>query len=605
MKLGLIASGSSAGELAGRLAGASLAGTWAPDAAARADLKAHKARSFSSAVDLARECDVVLVSLSESAAVDEVLFGSAGVGEALAKNSVVVDLSPGTRQAARDTAQRLAAKGIQLVDAALLSSPAQAAPADLTVVVSGPDAAWDTALPALQAISPNVIRCGTLAGDAQVVRLIDRAMTVSSALGSLESVAAGRKMGLSLRSMTEVFVKGSGRNYTTRFLLPAIAEGRTALDVTLGQAARDVNAVVAAGMACGIPTPIASIARSLLQSAVNALGEDAPFQELGKAVASMAGTHLPDAQGASNSVGKASEASGTVTLGYVGLGAMGAPLARRLMLSYKVHAYDVRPGAAEALAAEGAVAAPDLATLARNCDVILLCVPSSAIVREVLFGKGGLAEGLSPGKIVIDQTTGDPDEAVAIADQLRKLGVPLVDAPVSGGPETPPLGTAAMICGGEPDVFERVLPILKAIGPTVTYCGPVGSGHAAKLVNNASNICNRLIAYEAAMLGFKLGLPLDVFHQAVNKSTGWSFAAERVFKAVATHGKTASISLELSLKDIASAVKMGIGCGAPMLVGDMARNLFAMGVHQFGGNANVDEMAKLYERMSSIDFTKR
>lgn len=604
MKLGFIGAGANAGKLAQRLGAATLEAVWGADAAAQAELKKQGRETAATAADLARRCDMVVLSLADSSAVRDLLFGSTGLAEVLASGSVVVDLSPGMRQAAPELAQRLAARGVLLLEAAVLSSAAQAEPADLTLVVSGPEQAWDKAQAALRAITPNVIRCGTRHGDAQTVRLLAHAMATASAFGSLESVAAGRKMGLTLSAMTEVFVKGSGRNYTTRFLLPALAAGTNALDVTLGQAAKDLDEVVSLGIAAGIPTPIASVARGLVQSAANALGANAAFQEIGNFAASMAGTRLLDTAAAAAPEAKASQARGALTLGYVGLGAMGAPLARRLMLSYKVHAYDVRPEAAQALAAEGAVAETDLATLARNSDVILLCVPSSAIVRDVLFGKGGLAEGLSPGKVVIDQTTGDPDEAVAIAAELQKLGVPLVDAPVSGGPETPALGTAAMICGGAPEVFERVLPVLKAIGPTVTYCGPVGGGHAAKLVNNASNICNRLIAYEAAMLGFKLGLPLDVLHQAVNKSTGWSFASERVFKAVATHGKTASISLALSLKDIASAVKMAIGCGAPMLVGDMARNLFALGVHQFGGEANVDEMALLYERMASIDFTK-
>jgi 3-hydroxyisobutyrate dehydrogenase len=436
--------------------------------------------------------------------------------------------------------------------------------------------------------------------------MIDRTMAAASALSALEAVAAGRKMGLSLASLVDVFGKGSGRNYTTRFVLPALNERRNGFDANLGAMSRDVGEIVSLGIACGIPTPMATAARALLQAARNTLGAQAAFQDIGQMVGTMAGTSLPDAGAAtaSSPAPGASAAGGAVTIGYVGLGAMGAPLARRLMLSYKVHAYDVRPDAARALEAEGAIPETELATLARKCDVIVLCVPSSAIVREVLFGKGGLAEGLSPGKIVIDQTTGDPDEAVAIAAELDKLGVPLIDAPVSGGPETPLAGTAVMICGGPADAFGRIMPVLKAIGPTVIYCGPVGSGHAAKLVNNASNICNRLIAYEAAMIAVKNGLALDVFHQVVNKSVGWSFAAERVFKAVASHARTASISLELSLKDVASAVKMGLDAGAPMLMADTARNIFAMGVHQFGGDANVDEMAHLYEKMAGIDFTK-
>jgi 3-hydroxyisobutyrate dehydrogenase len=113
-----------------------------------------------------------------------------------------------------------------------------------------------------------------------------------------------------------------------------------------------------------------------------------------------------------------------------------------------------------------------------------------------------------------------------------------------------------------------------------------------------------LIAYEAALLGFKHGVGLQVLDEVVNKSSGWSFASQRMFKAVATHAQTAVITLELSLKDIWSAVEMGIGCGATMTIGDTARSLFQMGVNRFGAQANVDEIVRLFEEMGNIDFTK-
>lgn len=557
------------------------------------------------AVEAADSSAVIALCLPSGAHVEELLFGSTGLVDRLPAGTVLVDFSPCTPDLSQATSRRLAERDVARVDAVLLRTAAHEAPADLTLVFAGPTAALDRAQAALGALTPHVVRCGERAGNAQIVRLLDRAMTVASALGALEAVAAGRRMGLSLKSLTDVFVKGSGRNYTTRFVLPALAAGTAALPVSLADLLRDADDIIQLAIDRACPTPIVSVARGLLRIAAHAAETPRAFEDITPAIGRMARANLVDSGTPATTPAdpRRDAPNAALTIGYVGLGAMGTPLARRLMGVYPVRAHDARPELARALEAEGATAMTDLAALARACDVIVLCVPSSAVVRELLFAPGGLAEGLSPGKVIVDQTTGDPDEAVAISAELEKLGVALVDAPVSGGPETPALGTSVMICGGPADAFARVRPMLETIGPNVIYCGPVGSGHAAKLVNNAANICNRLIAYEAAMLARRCGIALDVLHQVVNRSTGWSFASERVFKAVPTHAKTASISLELSLKDIASAVRMGIGCGAPMLIGDAARSLFAIGVNQFGAGANVDEIARLYERIGAVDFT--
>jgi 3-hydroxyisobutyrate dehydrogenase len=289
-------------------------------------------------------------------------------------------------------------------------------------------------------------------------------------------------------------------------------------------------------------------------------------------------------------------------VGYVGLGAMGAALARRLMLSRKLHVFDIRPGVVRAFAAEGAIAATDLPSLARACDVIVICVPTSAVAREALFGKDGLAEGLSSGKIVVDQTTGDPTQTRSIAADLEKIGVSLVDAPVSGGPRGAVAGTIAIMCGGPADAFEKVRPILESVSPNIVYCGQTGNGHVAKLINNAVASCNRLLTYEAASIGVKYGLKLEDMAKVINKSTGWSGASERILPALSGGKPTADFQLQLMVKDLRLAAQMGINCGAPMLIAGTVRSLFEIGAHQLGGAANLDEMGRLFELMADIKF---
>src|SRR5271166_6636747 len=128
-------------------------------------------------------------------------------------------------------------------------------------------------------------------------------------------------------------------------------------------------------------------------------------------------------------------------IGYLGLGAMGGALARRLQLSRKLVVFDLNPAAVADLAARGADAAASPAELARRCDVVFLCLPTSEHARTAIFGTKGLIEGLKSGAIVVDQTTGEPNATRARAEELSARGVELVDAPVSGGAMAAEAGT--------------------------------------------------------------------------------------------------------------------------------------------------------------------
>jgi 3-hydroxyisobutyrate dehydrogenase len=145
-------------------------------------------------------------------------------------------------------------------------------------------------------------------------------------------------------------------------------------------------------------------------------------------------------------------------IGYIGLGAMGSALAGRLLAAHTLGVWDINGSAVGAFEQRGAVAAPTAADLARRSDVVLLCLPRSSDVRQVLFGTGGLAEGLGAGKLVIDQTSGVPSETRQIAQQLAGLGVATTDAPVSGGVAGAAGGTISILASGPDDAYEQALP---------------------------------------------------------------------------------------------------------------------------------------------------
>ncbi|TCV96324.1 3-hydroxyisobutyrate dehydrogenase [Luteibacter rhizovicinus] len=197
----------------------------------------------------------------------------------------------------------------------------------------------------------------------------------------------------------------------------------------------------------------------------------------------------------------------SIKAAFIGLGAMGAPMAGHLNDKGLLAAVGNRSQAkADALAAELKVAAPDLAGIAALCDVIALCVSADADVIGVV---DAMAPSLRKGAIVIDHSTVAPATAKRVARRLAEVGAHFLDAPVSGGVEGAKNGKLSVMVGGEADVLERARPVLEAYGARITHMGPVGSGQATKAVNQVLVAGIAQAVTEGLALGDALGLEAD------------------------------------------------------------------------------------------------
>lgn len=603
ISVGYIGLGAMGGALAQRLVGPYQLHVWDLNRKATERFEALGASTPLAALDVARACRVILLCLPRSADVHSLVFGPSGLITGLAPGTILIDQTSGIPEQTREIARKLEAHGVAMLDAPVAGGVAAAQEGRITMMVSGPTPAYEQVLPILQAISPTVVRCGERLGDGQAIKAVNNVMNAACRLATLEVVAMGRKLGLSLAAMTEAINQSTGRSRITQVALPLLVQGKPSSDFALPLMVKDVDQAIALGMNAGAPMPIASLTRVLLQIGCNTIGPAARLEDMIGLIAGMAGTSLPGEAGAPAVADVAPQTAPEPVIGYVGLGAMGAAIAARLLaLSRKVHVYDVRRENLQPLVAQGAVAAPDLRSLAQACDVIMVCVPTSAVVREVLFGAGGLAEGLSAGKVVVDQTTGDPAETRAIAAELGRLGVALVDAPVSGGPGGAAAGSLVTLCGGSPEAFARVRPILAQTGPTVVHFGQSGNGHVAKLIKNALGACNRLITYESVAMAVKNGLKLDQLAAVIAKSSGWTQAFERIVPVLATGGRTATLRLELMVKDLNLVSQLAAGCGAPLLIANAVRCAVEAAANELGRDANIDEMARLFEARAGVKF---
>ena len=296
----------------------------------------------------------------------------------------------------------------------------------------------------------------------------------------------------------------------------------------------------------------------------------------------------------------------TVNLGYVGLGNMGGALAARLAIGGDLHVFDLDPAAIQAQVTLGATAASDLTTIGRHCDVVFLCLPTSAHVREVLLGAGGLAQGLRPGALVIDQTSGDPRETARIAEELSARGIDLVDAPVSGGPVRAAEGTIAIMVGGSGALFDRAHALLQRISPNVYHAGELGSGHAIKLVNNLVSGVIRLATLEGVALAAKLGVSPEnavKIMSAGGARNDWMVA---VMGPQILNGNLANgFSVGLAHKDLKIACELADEASVPLPVGGLTREIYRMCINEWGFNTRVDALALMIDRMAGTDVVPK
>ncbi|QDL38588.1 NAD(P)-dependent oxidoreductase [Rhodoferax sediminis] len=287
-------------------------------------------------------------------------------------------------------------------------------------------------------------------------------------------------------------------------------------------------------------------------------------------------------------------------IGYIGLGAMGSALARRLLAGHELRVWDLNPAAMSAFAQLGAMAAACAAEVARDSDIVMLCLPRSADVRQVIFGAGGLANELAAGQLVIDQTSGTPQETATIADELAVRGVAMVDAPVSGNPEVVAAGRGTIMVSGTDAACERALPVLRELAAHVLRCGSrLGDAQAMKLVNNTINAGCRLATLEAAALGRKLGLSLAAITEMLNRGAARNRTTQVMLPALAEGKAASNFALALMLKDLNQSTTLGRELGVPMPLAGLVRGLHQVGVNTLGDRAQLDQVAQLMETMAS------
>lgn len=261
--------------------------------------------------------------------------------------------------------------------------------------------------------------------------------------------------------------------------------------------------------------------------------------------------------------------SAVLDVGFIGLGAIGRPMAAHLARSHRLTVWNRTAARAQAFATQyGATAADSPAALARAATVILTCLPTSREVADLLDGADGLLAGLRPDALVLDCTSGDPATSRRLASRLGERGVAFADTPVSGGTNGAEAGTLTVMVGGSAEAFARARPVLQCFGEHIVHLGPVGAGHAMKAVNNTLLAVNILAFAEGVTALVKAGVSPATAVEVLNASSGRSFVSRSLVpERVLTGEFPKTFRLALLAKDVGIAVDLldQLGLPAPLL----------------------------------------
>lgn len=289
---------------------------------------------------------------------------------------------------------------------------------------------------------------------------------------------------------------------------------------------------------------------------------------------------------------------------FIGLGAIGAPMAAHLAEDGTLTVWNRTSAVAETFAARHhARVAATPREAAASADIVVTCLPTSREVEAVLDGADGLLGGFRRGALLIDCTSGDPAGSRRIAARLAERGVGFVDAPVSGGTNGAEAGTLAVMVGGEAAEFRRARPVLERFGRRIEHVGPVGAGHALKSVNNALLAVNILAAGEGLAALVKAGVPAATALELVNASSGRSFVTETLIpERVLTGAWPVTFRLALLAKDvgIARGLLRDVGVEGPVL--DRVGELMDRARTALGDQADYLEAIRLIERQAGVEI---
>ena len=291
-------------------------------------------------------------------------------------------------------------------------------------------------------------------------------------------------------------------------------------------------------------------------------------------------------------------------IGFIGLGIMGTPMSQNLhKAGFPVLGLDRSDYRLRQAEEAGIRTAENAEQVARECDVIITMLPNSPHVKQLLCGPEGIARFCRPGTLIVDMTSGAPEDSKAISAELAELGVHFMDAPVSGGEPMAAAGTLAIMAGGDKADFQRAKPLFEAMGSSATWVGGVGSGNTCKLTNQIIVAVNIAGLAEGLMLAELAGADTRLVFEAIRGGLAGSSVMNAKAPMMLTDQYKPGFRMDLHIKDLRNAIDTGTACGAPLPLTEQMLEIMEKLSAGGDGSSDHSAVAKHYEALGGVTFS--
>jgi 3-hydroxyisobutyrate dehydrogenase-like beta-hydroxyacid dehydrogenase len=292
-------------------------------------------------------------------------------------------------------------------------------------------------------------------------------------------------------------------------------------------------------------------------------------------------------------------------VGFIGLGAMGLPMAKNVIKGgHEVFTtFHKRREPAEELAALGAKIKGTPADIAQEADVIVTVLPADTELKETVLGEAGLIKSFSKGKVLIDMTTATAFSLQDVEEALAQVGGRVLDAPVSGGTPAAADGSLTIMVGGDTDLLDEYQPLLETMGKTIFHVGGVGQGKVVKMVNQLMAAIHILAIGEAFSLGVKGGADPNVLYEVIKSSSGYSKMMDLRLPDFLLKGSfEPGFKLDLMKKDVNLAVDSAKAFGTPLFFGGMTSQVFAAASAANRGEQDFSAAAQFLSELAQVQL---
>ena len=289
-------------------------------------------------------------------------------------------------------------------------------------------------------------------------------------------------------------------------------------------------------------------------------------------------------------------------IGFIGLGNVGGKLAGSLQRNgFDLTVRDLDPSAAQPFLDAGASWAESPGEIAEDCDTVITCLPSPAACSEVMEADDGILAGLSAGKGWMEMSTTDEAEVRRMGALVAATGAEPIHCPVSGGCHRAATGNIAIFAGCEREVFDRILPVLTAMGRRILHTGPLGSASVLKVVTNYLATANLVSVAEALTTAAAAGMDLNTTYEAIRISSGNSFVHETEGQVILNGSRDISFTMDLVVKDIGLFDEVARRHDVPLEVSPLLRQIFEDGQERFGPREWSPNIIRRLEEPTSLD----